>query len=172
MTPGMISAMMWGMPAISLAFTSFMPAAVQLSFFVSSSISFGQATLFRSPKFRSWANMTPLPNKNPSPSASTLRMREIASPIDGETKPAKRFSLDGSLGSVMDGFQSAKKGVMDSAKERREKSDDKTAKMRADAYERKRQSELAEEARRQNERRQLEREKRKMAGGRRKGGKN
>ncbi|KAG4026676.1 hypothetical protein MFRU_038g00800 [Monilinia fructicola] len=170
LTPGMVYAMQWGMPALSMIFTSFMPAAVQLSFLVSSSISFGQATLFRTPQFRSWANMTPLPQPNPSPSENTLRMREV--PITaGDTKTPKRYSLDGSLGNVMEGFQSAKKGVVDMAKERRAKQDDASVKARADAYEEKRQREIAEEIKRQNEKRRLERERKKMEreGAKRKG---
>lgn len=166
----MVYAMQWGMPALSMIFTSFMPAAVQLSFLVSSSISFGQATLFRTPQFRSWANMTPLPQPNPSPSENTLRMREV--PITaGDTKTPKRYSLDGSLGNVMEGFQSAKKGVVDMAKERRAKQDDASVKARADAYEEKRQREIAEEIKRQNEKRRLERERKKMEreGAKRKG---
>lgn len=165
----MVTAMQWGMPGLSLIFTSFMPAAVQLSFLASSSISFGQATLFRNPQFRSWANMTPLPSQNPSPSSeNTLRMKEVTG-TEGETKPTKRYSLDGSLGNVMDGFQSAKKGVVNMAKERRAKQDDASAKARAEAYEQKRQREVAEELKLQNERRRMERERKKMerGGGRR-----
>ncbi|APA14513.1 hypothetical protein sscle_13g092830 [Sclerotinia sclerotiorum 1980 UF-70] len=165
LTPGMLYMMQWGMPALSMVFTSFMPAAVQFSFLMSSSISFGQATLFRSPKFRAWANMTPLPNQNPSPSENTLRMKEI--PVtQGETKATKRFSLDGSIGNVMERFQSAKKVAVDHAKERRAKQDDSSAKARADAYEERRRREIAEEVARQNERRALERERRKMERGR------
>ncbi|KAF7853653.1 hypothetical protein EAF04_010644 [Stromatinia cepivora] len=165
LTPGMLYIMQWGMPALSMIFTSFMPAAVQFSFLVSSSISFGQATLFRSPKFRAWANMTPLPNQNPSPSENTLRMREV--PVtQGETTTTKRYSLDGSLGNVMERFQSAKKVAVDYSKERRAKQDDSSAKARADAYEERRRREIAEEVTRQNERRALERERRKMEKGR------
>ncbi|TGO43287.1 hypothetical protein BHYA_0002g00920 [Botrytis hyacinthi] len=167
LTPGMVTAMQWGMPLLSMIFTSFMPAAVQLSFLVSSSFSFGQATLFRNRKFRSWANMTPIPTQNLSTPQSTLRMREVPG-SGGEATPAKRFSLDGSLGNVMDGFQSAKKGVVDMAKERRAKSDDASAKARAAAYEERRKREIAEE---QNARRREERERRQMekSGGRKRG---
>lgn len=163
----MVTAMQWGMPLLSMIFTSFMPAAVQLSFLVSSSFSFGQATLFRNPKFRSWANMTPIPTQNLSIPQSTLRMREVPG-AGGEATPGKRFSLDGSLGNVMDGFQSAKKGVVDMAKERRAKSDDASAKARAAAYEERRKREIAEE---QNARRREERERRQLekSGGRKRG---
>ncbi|QSZ31226.1 hypothetical protein DSL72_000789 [Monilinia vaccinii-corymbosi] len=168
LTPGMVQAMQWGMPALSMLFTSFMPAAVQLSFLVSSAFSFGQSTLFRTPQFRSWANMTPLADPNPSPSQNILKMREVTS-SEAEIKSPKRYSLDGTLGNVMDRFQSAKKGMVDMTKERRAKQDDAAAKSRAEAYEKRRQAEIAEEIRRQSEKRRLEREMKKTERGRKRG---
>lgn len=157
----MMTALQWGMPALSIIFTAFMPAAAQLSFFVSSSLSYGQASLFRSPGFRTWVNMTPLPDKPSStPSSTTLRMRPIPG-SEGTTNAPKRFSLDGTLGNVMSGFQSAKESAKDLVKERQAKQDDASAKARAAAYEERRQKELFEETKRQNERRRLERARRK-----------
>ncbi|KUJ17505.1 uncharacterized protein LY89DRAFT_549218, partial [Mollisia scopiformis] len=61
LSPQIFNAMMWGLPLVSLLFTFWLPAALQLSFFVSGLLSFCQATLLRQPWFRNYFNMTPLP---------------------------------------------------------------------------------------------------------------
>jgi YidC/Oxa1 family membrane protein insertase len=71
---------MYLLPAMSFMFTFWLPAAVQLSFFVSGVLSFFQATLFKQPWFRNWANMSPLPTpggpaaKPSSPYKGTLKI--------------------------------------------------------------------------------------------------
>lgn len=65
-SPAVFKLMMYGLPCLTLVATSFLPAAVQLSFFVSGLLAFFQATLFRQPWFRTYFNMTALP-KNPTP---------------------------------------------------------------------------------------------------------
>jgi YidC/Oxa1 family membrane protein insertase len=67
-------------PAMSLVCTAFMPAGLQLSFFVSSMLSAGQALLFKWPAFRTYWNMYPLPasqpdNPSPTPYPGTMRIR-------------------------------------------------------------------------------------------------
>jgi len=57
---------MYGLPALTLLFTWWLPAALQLSFFVSGVLSYGQASLLRLPKFRQYFNMTPLPQAGPT----------------------------------------------------------------------------------------------------------
>ncbi|TVY49361.1 Mitochondrial inner membrane protein [Lachnellula occidentalis] len=69
MTPGMLAGMMWGIPAISLIFTWWLPASVQLSFFVTGLLSFGQVTMMRQPWFRKAFKMVPLPTTGPKGSA-------------------------------------------------------------------------------------------------------
>ena len=79
MTPSTLKAMMYLLPAMSFMFTFWLPATVQLSFFVSGVLSFFQATLFKQPWFRDWANMSPLPTPGgppakPSPYKGTLKI--------------------------------------------------------------------------------------------------
>ncbi|KAL2067525.1 hypothetical protein VTL71DRAFT_1950 [Oculimacula yallundae] len=91
-------AMIWGMPALSLAFTFWLPAAVQISFFVSSVLSFFQATLFRADWFRKRFNMTPIPQHigtktstpaNPSPHRKDIRI--AANPVLSQKQLSGRF---------------------------------------------------------------------------------
>jgi YidC/Oxa1 family membrane protein insertase len=80
MTPSTLKAMMYLLPAMSFIFTFWLPATVQLSFFVSGVLSYLQATLFKQPWFRNWANMSPLPTPGgpaanpPSPYKGTLKI--------------------------------------------------------------------------------------------------
>ena len=57
--------MSYFLPTISLIFTSFLPSAIQLSFFVTGALSYCQAQLFRWAPFRTYMNMTPLPTNRP-----------------------------------------------------------------------------------------------------------
>lgn len=61
MSPQVMKIMQVGLPAITLAVTSFMPASVQISFLVSGVLSLFQSTLFRMPGFRSYFKMHPIP---------------------------------------------------------------------------------------------------------------
>lgn len=71
MSPGFLRGMSYGLPAISLIFTSFLPSAVQLSFFITGALSYCQAQLFRWAPFRTYMNMTPLPTGQPDAFART-----------------------------------------------------------------------------------------------------
>lgn len=66
MNPKMFSLVKWGFPLISLVFTSWLPAGVQLTFFISGLLSLAQASLLRQPWLRSYFRMTPLPTSNAS----------------------------------------------------------------------------------------------------------
>lgn len=57
--------MSYFLPTISLIFTSFLPSAIQLSFFVTGALSYCQAQLFRWAPFRTYMKMTPLPTGRP-----------------------------------------------------------------------------------------------------------
>lgn len=138
MTPQMLKFMQWGLPGISLIFTSFLPSAVQLSFFVSGLASAFQATLFRNPRFRTLFKMIPLPSnsipgtKPPAPYKGTMNVR-TPSPLHSQAKATnsstqataienskissadKTVQSKGLLGStlkdIMGTYQSAKRSV-------------------------------------------------------------
>ncbi|KAI9850970.1 MAG: Mitochondrial inner membrane protein oxa1 [Thelocarpon superellum] len=57
------------LPAITFIFMSAMPGALQLWFFITSLLSFGQSTLFRTPSFRAWAGIAPLPRPSAASAA-------------------------------------------------------------------------------------------------------
>ncbi|PMD37163.1 hypothetical protein L207DRAFT_568225 [Hyaloscypha variabilis F] len=143
-SPAVFNAMKWGLPAASLLFTWWLPAAVQLSFFVSGLMSFGQATLFRQSWFREYFNMTPLPTnaipgKKSDPVAASpykgklklaanpvLSQAELSSRFQGAQKSALNEKLGkirqnnppgGGLGNVIDGAFKDVKGTVDEIKE-------------------------------------------------------
>jgi YidC/Oxa1 family membrane protein insertase len=163
---------MWGLPAITVIFTWWLPAALQLSFFVSGVLSYGQSSLFKWGRFREWAKMTPL---DPIPSSST----PTPSVYKGEMKvraPLTTAELDKS-------FQEGRKtGILDLAKKRVESVVDpiakvakkgnnfvgglderraKAEKQTRDAYEKRRSKEVQQERRQERmEKARLKREKR------------
>lgn len=122
MSPEAMKLMMYGLPVITLLFTSWLPAAVQFSFFVSGLLSFGQASLFKIPAFRSYFNMHPLPNapaaapitpegKPPTPYKGNMKVR---APLTlAELNSAFQQSRKQSL------IDKAKRQVMDATKEMR-----------------------------------------------------
>jgi len=151
-----MDAKMWkyfkfGFPAISFAFTFWLPASVQLAFFCTGVLSAAQSVLFRYAPFRTWANMTPL-SSDPNPGTPTkstaykglMKIRAEA-PVPAPTKS------DGALGDIMNGWQKAKK-VMDTTtestmKKHREQQVKQERKLAAQ-YEAKRQKEEKEAKRR------------------------
>lgn len=143
-SPAVFNAMKWGLPALSLLFTWWLPAAVQLSFFVSGLMSFGQATLFRQTWFRQYWNMTPLPTnaipgakvgpENISPYKGKLKIAantvlsqaELSSRFQGAQKSALNEKLGkirenkppgGALGKVINGAFKDVKGTVDEIKD-------------------------------------------------------
>jgi YidC/Oxa1 family membrane protein insertase len=79
MSPEATKVLMVVFPALTLLITAFMPAALQVSFFVSGMLSLIQSTLFRMPAFRTYFNMYPLPTPapatSPTPYPGTMNVR-------------------------------------------------------------------------------------------------
>jgi YidC/Oxa1 family membrane protein insertase len=145
MNPSVQKAMMFGLPALSLAFTWWFPAAVQLSFVTTSAISYLQVSAMQTPWFRSYFKMTPLPTRKPSSSnypgpqssnpRSPLSQAELNSRFESSAKPKSLLS------EAKEGFQ----GSIKLAKEKMaQQSVDKELKSHQ-AYEQRRQKEIAEE---------------------------
>ena len=164
--------MMYGLPAITLILTSWLPAALQVSFFVSGLLSFFQASLFKAPWFRSSFNMTPLPvapvAPMPGQGASTTykgTMNMRAKPIIDakgvviptqpvETQAAEGASrtplkakkvLDGAMKDVMRGYEGARKTFSDVAARGKKGVSDRVEKgdrAAAEKYETRRQGEI------------------------------
>lgn len=112
--------MMYGLPAITVLFTWWLPAALQFSFFISGLLSFGQASLFKMPAFRRYFNMHPLPEspvaspttpegKPPSPYKGTMKVRAPLS--QAELNNAFQQSRKQSM------LEKAKQQMLDSTKE-------------------------------------------------------
>ncbi|SZF00019.1 unnamed protein product [Blumeria hordei] len=96
MNAKMLSIMKWGFPLLSLVFTSWLPAAVQLHFFASGLLSLAQSTLLRQPAFRTAMSMTPLPKPISAASAAadtgpSSKIRMIKSPVLSQTELHERF---------------------------------------------------------------------------------
>jgi YidC/Oxa1 family membrane protein insertase len=81
MSPHAMKVLTYVFPAITFIITAFMPAALQVSFFVSGFLSYLQALLFRWPAFRSYFNMYPLASEapavasKPTPYRGTMKVR-------------------------------------------------------------------------------------------------
>ena len=99
MNAKMLSIMKWGFPLLSLVFTSWLPAAVQLHFFASGLLSLAQSTMLRQPAFRTAMSMTPLPKPSSAPSAKpaaadaapSSKIRMIKNPILSQSELHDRF---------------------------------------------------------------------------------
>ncbi len=88
----MAKALTYGLPGLTVLFTWWLPAAVQISFFVSGLLSFAQASMFKSPVFRNYFGMTPLPSSTnpttrPSPYKGTMKLA-AAAPAPGTSASA------------------------------------------------------------------------------------
>jgi YidC/Oxa1 family membrane protein insertase len=94
-SPGMMNAFKWGLPALTVIFTWWQPAALQLTFFISGLLSFGQASLFRTEWFRKFFNMTPIPkpagDASAPPSPYKGRLKVAASPVLSQAELSQRF---------------------------------------------------------------------------------
>ncbi|KAH6719392.1 60Kd inner membrane protein-domain-containing protein [Leptodontidium sp. 2 PMI_412] len=173
LSPEMTKAMIWGLPAVSALFTWWLPAAVQISFFVSGVLSLIQSTLFRSSGFRTYFNMTPLPARKdpnaPKPSPYRGDLKIAANPVLSRSELNSRFqSADveekkrGIIGGVASEIKGTFKGVISKGREKYDASAEtnkaKANAMESRAYELKRQKEIeverkAEEKRIRDERR-------------------
>jgi YidC/Oxa1 family membrane protein insertase len=171
------------LPAVSLAFTWWLPASVQLSFFITGVTGFLQAQLFRNASFRRYFNITPMPTRPStldafaeSPSASATSKTSTGGIYEPPREaPAKTTFLSGLTREVKSGVkavQTSARKTMKSAKELAgqdapEGKRSKNQLKKAADYEKKRR---AEESRRREEmdmeRRARREEKRRMREGR------
>lgn len=147
---------------MTVLFTWWLPAALQLSFFVSGLLSFGQASLFKMPGFRAYFNMSPLPaapvasstttgGKPPSPYKGSMKIRAplTTQQLNSAFQENRKQSL----------LEKAKNQLMDNTKEIRGAAgsmvsktksslttrQEKIEKKARDEYEKRRQTEIAAE---------------------------
>ncbi|KAG0646529.1 Oxidase assembly 1 [Hyphodiscus hymeniophilus] len=160
MSPEAMKLMMYGLPAMTLLFTWWLPAALQLSFFISGLLSFGQASLFKLPGFRSYWNMPPLPSgaaavtpdgRPPTPYKGMMKVRTPLSTAELNSafqegrkqsmlqKVSKQLRDNTSeIRTAATTMMSKTQGTLDGRRVKR----DKEAR---DAYEKKRKAEIAAE---------------------------
>jgi YidC/Oxa1 family membrane protein insertase len=144
MSADFLRGMSYFLPTISLVFTSFLPAAIQLSFLITGALSYCQAQLFRWAPFRSYMNMTPLPTNRPdafapapaaepspyqpriitatsrpTPSASSTNYEPPRSPPNSasETKPTLLSGLKREVSSGITSVQESARKTLKSARE-------------------------------------------------------
>lgn len=171
LSPEMTKAMIWGLPAVSVLFTWWLPAAVQISFFVSGVMSLIQSSLFRSDRFRTYFKMTPLParpNPNgnkPSPYRGDLKIAAPAqSTVLSQSQLNSRFQGAGELkkekgifGGMKSEITDTFSGVAAKTREKMAASNEKSRVKRevrdAQAYELRRQAEIKQEKEDQQRRR-------------------
>lgn len=174
MSPEAMKLVSYGLPLMSLLFTWWLPAAVQLSFFVSGLLSFGQASLFKMPAFRSYFGMVPLnmvPVASPggttpggiSPGGTTSG-GTTPSPYQGKMRiraPLSKAELDSAFqqGRKQSIVQKAKSSVLESTKDVRgaastmiskgrvyaQDNAEKAEKKRREEYEKRRRAEIRAE---------------------------
>ena len=164
MSPEAMKLMMYGLPLLTVVFTYWLPAALQLSFFISGFLSFGQASLFKMPAFRRYFNMQPLPGVDAPIAASTTPDGKPPSPYKGKMQvraPLSTAELNSAFQeSRKQGLlEKARKQMLDSTKEIRtaagtmvEKGSnsmkgrsEKNEKKAREEYEKKRQAEIKAE---------------------------
>ncbi|KAH8805758.1 mitochondrial export translocase-like protein Oxa1 [Xylogone sp. PMI_703] len=156
MSPGMKKFFVYGMPAISFAFTWWLPAAVQISFFVMGITGWIQSIVFQNPSFRRTFGMPALPAAGASSANNPQYKGNIniraTSPLDGQTeavKPKPKGVVDGALKDIMSTYQGAKQSLSEvtgKGKESMEKRRQKSEREAAERYEAKRQEELKRQA--------------------------
>lgn len=194
MSPQTLRVMSYGLPAITVIFTYFLPAGLQLSFLVSGVLSFFQSSMFKNASFRKAAGMAPLPppqSANPSSGSSTIKLApeqyrdttslsyqapNVTSTLRGvsvnSTPEVEKTMLGSMKASLSDGFKEAK-GVVDSTKKTVDeklgnaRKDGKRTKLEiksAEQYEKKRSAELQQKRYEDEQRRMAQRRAKKMAG--------
>lgn len=191
MSPTMQKGLMYGLPLLSFAFTWWLPAAVQLSFFAGAFLSFMQALIFRNPILRSLLGIPPLPTLAPletTPYRSDIRMApatpvrtvarsralstsELSSrfqPTTMQTPPSAPEvessiggRVTGALKKQFSGVEEFRKDMAKSAKEKLAKRQTTATRRDNEAYEKKRAKELKERRIREIQQRRAERAHRK-----------
>jgi YidC/Oxa1 family membrane protein insertase len=109
LSPQAAGLFMWGLPGLSLIFTWWLPAALQLSFFVSGILSFFQASALRQPWFRRIFRMTPLPTKAPvtAPAPYQGKLKIAANPVLSQAELSQRFQGAGNTAEKIGEIQKA-----------------------------------------------------------------
>ena len=165
MSESAMKLMSYGFPIRTILFTFWLPAGLQLSFFITGLWSAIQVTLFRNKAFRSALGLTQLPPPpskvpvNASPyRADILTVQQLRERAEAPTTTGV-FSA---LNKQVDGVKEAASKTMKSAREyagqdRKNGKRTKAEIARADAYEKKRQ---AEEKQKEAERREWRRQQR------------
>lgn len=142
--------MMWGLPIISLTFTWWFSAGVQLSFFAAGLASFAQTSLLKSPEMRKFFGITPMPVEPTGPrtypgSANTpagpLSTAEIGGRYEGGAKPAVKDTIKTAINDVKGGV----KYLAGATKEKQAENEAKKSKLQAEEYEKRRTLEIKEE---------------------------
>lgn len=169
MSDNTIKLMSYGLPAVTVLFTWWLPSGLQFSFLISGVLSACQATMFRMPGFRSYFGMTPLP-----PRVDPFAAKEALSPYRRDILTAQQMKeryetpdakgvLSALTDKVKDVKETARKGVKGmkeyAGQERKDGKRTKAEIQKAEAYEKKRQREekerIAELDRRAREQRRL-----------------
>lgn len=76
--------LLYGLPAISFAFMSFFPSALQLYFLATGALSLAQTHILHSPSFRRFANIAFPVKKAPAPEAPNQSLRMITDALAAE----------------------------------------------------------------------------------------
>jgi YidC/Oxa1 family membrane protein insertase len=162
---------MIGFPALSFAFTFWLPAAVQVSFMATGILSYFQMEIFRNEKLRERLGMYPLEARRPpgassspyqgainiKPRPAALTQAELnqtyaepSAQFKAGQQPLRDMSPPGILGGAIKDikgtFSSAKEGVSEARKMATEQFEGRKKKAERDsvlAYEKKRQKEVA-----------------------------
>jgi YidC/Oxa1 family membrane protein insertase len=120
MSPNTMRLMAYGFPALSFMFTWWLPAAIQLSFFITSVWSAGQVALFNNPSFRNRFGIYPLPEKPNtldanvviSPYKEHIKVQEMKMKYEPPTAPDAKTTL---LGGLKKEISSATEGIKKTA---------------------------------------------------------
>jgi YidC/Oxa1 family membrane protein insertase len=115
LTPTAQMALTYLLPLVTLAFMWYQPAALQLSFFITGLYSSVQSAVFRNPRFRDWAGITPIaaaPNQNAaSPSQGGVVQNRT---MTASTKSSTETS--GVIGKAIGGLRSMKDSAVQQAR--------------------------------------------------------
>lgn len=157
----------YGFPAISFLVTSFLPAGVQLSFFVTGILSAVQVTLFRVPAVRSYLGMAqmPPPAKSVDPKNASPYRADIMT-VQQMKQRAEPPTTKGIFAALSETVEGAKKSAQEGVKTAREMAGQtetpgkrsKAQLAKAKEYEKKRRAEEAAKVKHEREWRRAQRE--------------
>ena len=123
MSPNTMKLLAFGFPILSLLFTFWLPAGVQLSFFVTGLWSAAQVTLFRKPAVRSALGMMQMPPpvkevnlKDASPYRADIRTvqqmkQQQAAPTTKGIFAALNDTIEGAKASAREGMKTAREAA-------------------------------------------------------------